>query len=164
MGYITDEFYPINYWSIEYWTGDFPLVNSPANDLAILLERAGLGITETDIFVGTMPDLPNFCIVTYDTGGFPPNAKYLREEPTVQIRVRGNAKNLNEVEIKMREIRDALLNSGNQIVDGSTYTQYHEFLGVLTWPKDEKDRPVQSTNFRLVRLIVPSIETNREVL
>ena len=151
---------------VSWGYGLFPAgaINSPAYDLVILLERVGLGTTGIDLFVGMMPDLPDFCIAAYDTGGRPPSARFLRDEPTVQIRVRGNTKDLLSAAAKMQEIRDALLNSGDQTVDSSTYIQYHEFLGVINWPRDDKDRPMLSTNFRLIRLVAPSIKTSREVL
>lgn len=151
---------------VSWGYGLFPLgdVNSPAYDISVLIERSGLGVLGVDLFVGMMPETPDFVISAYDTGGFTPNAKWLFEEPSVRIIVRGNSWDYDSVLTKLREIKDALLNSGDQIVDGSTYTQYHILGDYILLGNDELERTRASLNFRFARKLTKSALSYRERL
>ncbi|HEC65816.1 MAG TPA: hypothetical protein ENI23_11000 [bacterium] len=137
----------------------YVVINSPAFDIATILDRESIGVLGVKIFVGREPETPDECITVYDTGGFPPSPKYLRDNPSVQIKVRTLPDDGKTASDTLRDIRNVLLNSGNRIVSGSTYIQYHEFGGVIDLGVDIKGRFMAVTNFRLVRVL--SIATNR---
>ena len=113
------------------------------------------------MFVGQEPETPDECITVYDTGGFPPNAKYLRDEPTVQFKVRGLPFDGKTPTDLLQSIRNRLLNSANTTVGDSLYIQYIEFGGIIDLGADKKERMMYTTNFRLVRIL--SVITNREI-
>lgn len=135
-------------------------VNSPAFDMATILDRAGIGTIGVDLFVGVEPETPDKCITVYDTGGFSPNPKFLRDEPTVQFKSRGLPADGKTPADLLQSIRNVLLNSVNKTVGDSLYIQYREFGGIIDLGADEKNRVMYVTNFRLVRTL--SIITNRE--
>ena len=136
------------------------VINSPAFDVAFFLEDAGLGTREIDIFVGREPETPDNTITIYDTGGFPPNPKYLRDNPSVQIKVRSATDDRKIAADILKDIRNVLLNSGDRISGGSIYIQYYEFGGIIDLGVDKQGRFIMVSNYRLVRTL--SITTNRE--
>jgi len=56
-------------------------------DLASVLQTAGLGTIATDIFVAHMPDAPDAAIAVIDNGGIN-NAQTLGEKHNIQVLVR----------------------------------------------------------------------------
>ena len=135
------------------------VINSPAFDIATILEDAGLGIRGINIFVGGEPESPDNTITIYDTGGFPPSPKYLRDNPSVQIKVRSAIDDRKIAADVLRSIRNVLLNSENRISGGSIYIQYHEFGGIIDLGVDKQGRFIMVSNYRLVRTL--SITTHR---
>ena len=73
------------------------VANGTAEDFSGILVTAGVGtIGATSgwrIGVAVEPDgsgIPDTTITLFDTGGFSPNPKWIIDEPSVQIRVRGS--------------------------------------------------------------------------
>ncbi len=128
-------------------------INSPSLDIAEYMELsgAGLGVLGTDLFIGNEPENPDFVITVYDTGGTSPNARFLRDEPTVQIRVRGKPGDYLSAWTKAQDIKDALLGLGTQVLSGTNYVMFLQVGDVQSIGRDENDRPLIVTNWQLVR-------------
>ncbi len=125
--------------------------NSQAFDIAGYLETNGVGTEGTDIFVSQEPDDPNFSITIYDTGGISPNPAYLRDEPTIQIRVRGDKNGYSTAWDKAQEIKDILLGADPVTLNGTEYVLFTQIGDILSLGYDENKRPLIISNWQLVR-------------
>ena len=126
--------------------------NSPALDIATILQTNGLGTLGTDIFVGREPETPDQIITIYDTPGIAPNAKYLRDEPTVQCRTRGRPDTYGATWILAQQIKDTLLGLAPQLIGGlSNYVLFVQIADISGAAGDSLNRPVLISNWQLVR-------------
>ncbi len=128
-------------------------LNSPALDIANYLGSSGvaLGVLQTDLFVGFEPNSPDFAITVYDTPGPSPNARFLRDEPTIQIRTRGKPGDYSTAWAKAQDIKDALLGLPTQILSGTNYVQFLMIGDIQSIGRDGNNRPLIVTNWQLVR-------------
>lgn len=125
--------------------------NSPAFDIAGILQTNGIGTFGTDIFVAREPETPDQVITVYDTGGDPPNAKFLRDEPTVQCRVRGNPDSYGTTWTLAQLIKDTLLGLAPQLIGGSNYVLFVQIADITSVASDKSNRPVLVSDWQLVR-------------
>lgn len=125
--------------------------NSPAEDIAQMLETDGIGIRGTNIFIGRSPDLDILTIVISDTGGFAPNPKWLREAQTVQCLVRGTPGAYSIAWQKAQEIKDALLGRSPTVIGIADYVLFVQIGDIINIGVDEKERPLMSSNWQLTR-------------
>lgn len=126
-------------------------LNSPATDISSFLQAQGVGTEGTNLFIGREPADPDFVVSIYDTGGFLPNPKYLRDEPTIQVRVRGNKNDYNNAWIKMQEIKDVMLGAQLQVLNGTDYVLFVLATDPISLGYDESNRPLIVSNWNLVR-------------
>ena len=126
-------------------------LNSPAIDISSFLQAQGIGTEGTDLFISREPASPDMTITITDTGGFPPNPKYLRDEPTIQVRVRGNKNDYNSAWNKMQEIKDVMLGAQPQLLNGTDYVLFVLATDPISLGFDESSRPLIISNWNLVR-------------
>ena len=101
-------------------------MNPASEDIKYLLEgESSLGLVfQTDLFIGTEPDMPNDCVTIFDTPGRPPQLTLTKGEdyfyPSVQIRVRHS--NYVDGYKLMHDIRTFLHGTNHETVNGTMYT------------------------------------------
>lgn len=99
------------------------------------------------VFVGTMPEEPNECIVFYDTGGEEQYDRIALDEYKVQIRARGSYAEtyalLQDVKRQLQSIPRFTLNDGTVVV-GIWSKSNTAFMG-----RDDQERAMFSVNFKL---------------
>jgi hypothetical protein len=140
-----------------------------ADDLATELSDAAVGTlagtSGWGIYIGQEPDTapaPDTIITLYDMGGDPPNPKFLFEEPTVRIRVRGAVQGYAAAYAKCVGIKDALLGLASKTIATTLYVGVFQLSDILFLNTDDKNRPVFSMLFRVAR--EPASGTNRTAL
>ncbi len=126
-------------------------LNPPSSDIATFLAAQGAGTIGTDIFVGMEPSEPDATITVYDTGGIAPNPKFLRDEPQVQVRIRGAVNDYQNAWIKAQETKDILLGAQPQILNGTDYVLFVQIGEMIALGRDENNRPLIVSNWQLVR-------------
>ncbi len=126
--------------------------NSPATDIAQMLNDAVVGTLGTDLFIGKDPPaVATLTITVYDTGGLAPNPKWLRDEPTVQCLVRGEVNDYVNAWTKAQLIKDTLLGADPIILGGTDYVLFTQIADILSLGYDESSRIMLVSNWRLVR-------------
>lgn len=127
-------------------------MNSPAQDIADILTDEGVGVIGTSLFCFKQPTTPDSCITVIDSGGFPPEANYRYDYPTVQILVRGARNGYRAAYTVAENIKTTLNGKAGNAVD-STYSIIGIWAmgDILPLGNDESDRPLFSLNFRLQR-------------
>ena len=137
------------------------MAQNPASfDIATFLAAQGVGTVGTDIFVGREPSEPAFIISIFDVGGISPNPKFLRDEPQVQCRVRGEVNDYNNAFAKAQLIKDILLGAQPQDLNGTDYVLFTQIGEILSLGYDENNRVALVSNWQLVR--EPDSGGNRE--
>ena len=128
-------------------------MNAPSHDIQdILVATSSLALTfATDLFVSEMPDTPDECVCVYATGGFEPEANFVYERPTVQIRVRGSRGAYVAAHNLTQSIRDALHGLANHTINGARYIGIWCESDILSLGYDKNHRPMLSVNFRIHR-------------
>jgi hypothetical protein len=129
-------------------------MNSPAADIASILVSAGVGAMGNSgwaIKIGLEPTTPDTAITIYDTGGYPPNPKWLQDNPTVQARIRGSVGGYPAAYSKALAVRDALLGFAGQAINGTNYAGIWCMGDIVSLGYDDSNRPIFTVNFRMVR-------------
>lgn len=125
---------------------------SPATDIAQVLADAGVGTLSVDLFVGLLPAaVEGLLFVIYDAPGSPPNAKWLRDEPTVQCFVRGAKYEYNEAWALAQLIKDTLLGHDPVVVNNSNIVLFTQIGDIFPLGADAQSRPRIVSNWQLVR-------------
>lgn len=128
------------------------MAQNPASfDIATFLADQAVGTVGTDIFVGREPSEPNFVTTIYDAGGIAPNPKFLRDEPQVQCRVRGEANDYQNAWAKAQEIKDVLLGAQPQTLNGTDYVLFVQIGEIISLGYDDNNRVMIVSNWQLVR-------------
>ena len=127
------------------------VLQPPSFDIATFLAAQGAGTVGTDIFVGMEPSSPDFTVTVYDIGGIAPNPKFLRDEPQVQCKIRGNVNDYQNTWIKAQEVKDILLGAQPQTLNGTDYVLFVQIGEILSLGRDENNRPMITSNWQLVR-------------
>jgi len=145
----------------------------PSADIKDLLVTAGVGTfalgTSTDWSINIsqeppFPTVPHTAITIYDTGGFAPNARFLLEEPTVQVRIRGNPNDYQAAYLKAQAVKDALLGRPGSTLNGNKYVGIWQDSDIISLGNDDNDRPILVANFKIVREPPASTSSHRQVL
>jgi hypothetical protein len=133
-----------------------------------IIQTAGHGIIGAtsgwSIFGSKMLDSPNTQIVAYDSGGFFPNPKWLLDQPTVQVMVRGNIMDYLGAYSKAIDIKNTLLGSDSQTVSGTQYTGILMEGDIILVEYDNLDRPLLSLNFIMWREPSSTVSSNRTAI
>lgn len=125
----------------------------PTIDMRGLLVAAGLGVVGGNnpwsIYLGSEPNSPDDVVTLYDTGGDPPNPKFLLDEPRFQVRVRGNS--YKAAYDRATAIKDALLGLPSQDINGTRYEGIYVVLDVGFLRADTEGRSIFVTSYRIIR-------------
>ncbi len=129
---------------------------SPAQEFSEMIEDASIGTRGSgdawSIHTGSMPDKPDEIIASFDTGSFePPDPKWSRDFPTVQVLVRGAPEDFPNSRAKADAIKNALLGLTARTVGSNLYVGIYMLTDIIGLGRDESDRPRFSLNFRTVR-------------
>ena len=139
-------------------------MSSPAEDIAEILETDALGTRGTDLFAGQEPERSFLTITVLDTGGFPPNPAWLRDEPTVQCRIRGVAGDYTVAWEKAQAIKDALLGRAPTVVGTTDYVFFIQMGDIIFLGYDDNNRPMIVSNWHLARELPSGVAGNRSAL
>lgn len=136
--------------------------DTPAEVIKDLLVTAEIGIFGTDLYVGRLPDLPDACVVCYDTGGESPNPRFLLDYPQVMVKVRGTETGYSAGWLKAKAVKDALLGLPSQDIGSERWVSLSMMGDINFLGYEDKKRPVFSLNFRIIK--EPASGTHREVV
>ena len=123
-----------------------------ADDLALMLEVAGIGTVGTNIFKYVSPDEPDDLLVLVPYAGDEPdwvqdNAKVEAENPRVQVAGRGNRP--EELTLLMERVYQTLMSIEGDIINGT----YYQWCKPVDTPsiigRDESGRHLATVNFRV---------------
>ena len=138
----------------------------PAEGIKDLLVAAGVGVfaatTGWSIQVGKEPTKPDTVVTVYNTGGLAPNPKWLLDDPTVQVSIRGAKNGRVASRAKAQEVKDALLGLPSQDLNGDRWVSVTGIGDITDIGFDESNRPMHTVNFKLI--IEPATGTNRAAL
>lgn len=124
-------------------------MNSPAFDVATLLQTAGVGTLGANIFIGKQPDTPNACITLFDVGGPSPNPVWGRDSSEYSVLIRGDRNDYNGAHTKAIEVKNALLGLPNQVIGDAIYSLFYMRTDTTFISYDSEDRPTFSQNWRI---------------
>lgn len=125
-------------------------MNAASIDIAMRLENSSLGLALAEnLFVSTMPELPNRCVAVTDAGGERTDYSAKLESPTVQVRVRDLA--YDDAYSFTKQIYDYLDKTTNLTLGAATYLHILAIGEPLFMGKDGGDRSLFSVNFRILR-------------
>lgn len=131
-----------------------------------LLETAGVGVFAAlsgwSIAISKEPQQPDTVVTVYNTGGPPPNPRYLLDFPNVQVRVRGGKGGYEAAQAKAQACKDALLGIPSQVLNGDNWNGITMQSDVMLIGYDETNRPIFTMNFSLI--IEPATGANRVAL
>lgn len=141
---------------------------SPAEVIKDLLVAASLGTfgasTGWNIVVGGFTDAPNTQISCIDSPGEPSNPKWLLDYPYVQVLVRGDKRAYAAAYQKVLDVRDVLLGLEPGDIDGDNWNGITQIGTPAFLRYDENDRPLFTSNYRIILEPAASALTNREPL
>jgi hypothetical protein len=124
-------------------------MKAPSQDIAQIIQDASLHTFGTDLFSNAQPSKPNECVSIYDTGGDSPEARYVYDRPTVQIRVRNNG--YAEAYATIAAIRAAVHGKNNLTVNGTRYIQILQQGDIIYVGTDDQERSELTLNFLIHR-------------
>jgi|TARA_R110000803_G_scaffold210841_1_gene284321 hypothetical protein len=131
-----------------------------------LLVTAGVGTFAAasgwGIYISQEPESPNTTITVYDVGGLTPNPKFLLDEPSVQLRIRGAPDAYLAAYTKALDCKNALLGLTPQTLNGVNIRGILAIGDIAFLSYDEQRRPILTQNWRFI--IQPASGTYREAL
>ena len=137
-------------------------MTAPSTGIKDLLVAANLGAFGSGvwpIYISKMPDTTDQCIAIYDSGGQSPDPKWLLDYPNVVVMVR--AKTYPDASSKIRAIRSKLLGLPSQDLNGDRWVSVTQLGDIVDVGRDEKDRQVLTTTYRLIIEPATDALTNR---
>jgi hypothetical protein len=129
----------------------------PSEHLKDLL-ATHVGTSGWQVEIGITPESPNRTITIADTGGAPPNPRYLLDFPTCQIMVRGNANGYLAAFREAKAVKDLLLGVTSQDINDDRLVAVNINGDMAFIGRDEEMRPLFSMNFALI--IQPQLVAN----
>lgn len=143
-------------------------MGTPADGIKDLLVAAGVGIFNTtsgwSIVIGKVVPQPDNVIIIRETGGQPPNPKWLLDYPSVQIVVRAGENSYVAARGKAESVKNALLGLVSQDLNGDRWVQINMIGDIFHLGEDEMRRPRFTLNFGLIIEPAPSLDSSREPL
>jgi len=121
------------------------------DDIGTALDAASVtgGVTGWTLYKSYLPDSPDLAIAVFETGGPTPDQtqgdKF--DEPSFQVRGRGEAFGYDALRTKMQEVFDAL---NDATVSGYTFI-FADSSGPIPMGYDKNDRPELSWNFSTMK-------------
>lgn len=132
-------------------------------DIKDLLVTAGIGTfastTGWSISISRAPDSPNQMVSIIWIGGPAPNPKFLFDQPSIQVMVRGAPEDYLATEAKAQDVKDALLGLPAQTINGTPYVGIWALGDTQFVGYDESERPTFTSNWRI--RVEPTSGTNR---
>ncbi|MCP2261084.1 hypothetical protein LX15_004804 [Streptoalloteichus tenebrarius] len=125
--------------------------------LAHLLHDLGLGVYRADgrpggdVFLAVLPQAPDSAVAVARYGGGEADSLLGWDEPRIQVRVRGPARDARVAEARAQAVYDALHGLGPRALVGGTWLQL--VVGVTSGPayigRDQAGRHEYTVNLRL---------------
>jgi hypothetical protein len=134
-------------------------VSAFADDVAGLLEAVGVGVVGTTIFVGRMPESPDYCIALVEYMGEAPDftqgGGMAYELPRVQISVRGTSEagGYDTAYDAARTIFKEVAKVTNTVLGTTFYQRLRPLQSPFVLQRDENDRVVFVVNVECHRTI-----------
>ena len=122
------------------------------------------GLTAWGIFIGTMPPKPDACIAIFDTPGANSSPKWLLDFPQVQILVRGNENGYPQAYQKLIDCRDRILGMDPMVIAGDRWDGVTQVGSAAFLQYDENNRPIFTSNYRIILEPAASASSHREPL
>jgi hypothetical protein len=126
-----------------------------AVDIKDELVGAGIGTFGASsgwgIYISLEPNRPHTTVTLYPGGFSLSNPKFLIDDVTLQIRIRGAPNGYQAAMLKALDIRNALLGLPKKIINGTQYTGIWLNTDITLLKYDETERPILITNWRIVR-------------
>lgn len=126
------------------------------DDVGALLQTQGVGTLGTDLFLSTLPDVPDACVALYEYGGGPPqhtlggtSAKW--EEPRIQAVAR--ATTYSAARTKIGAIFTALHAVNNTTLSGTLYLSIEALQSPFFLEKDQSSRVKMVCNFHIRKVL-----------
>ncbi len=139
------------------------MIANPAVGIKDLLVTAGVGVFAATsgwgIYVGQQPSDLDTVVTVYNSGGKNADPKFLLQEPSIQVRIRGAANGYVAAYDKAAEVQDELLGIPSQVVNGDQWDGITAIGDINNLGFDESQRPMFSLNFSLI--VEPASGTNR---
>lgn len=128
---------------------------APSIGMKDIFVAAGLGSYEDPspkakwpIYISKLPDEPAECISIADTGGLPPEVRWLLNYPDVTVYVRG--KEYGRTYDKINQLRESVLALPAQEVNGDWWDGVIQLTEIAFLEYDKaRNRPIFSMTFRL---------------
>ena len=127
-------------------------------------EASNLTANGYEIHIGEFPNNPNKVVMIAETGGEPPNPKWLLDFPTIQTTIRGVPSTYELKWAEARIVKDLLLGIDSQTIHGDRWVAINLGSDLAYIGHDEKFRPMFSINFRLIIEPQASDQTQRLAL
>ncbi len=118
-------------------------------DIGAYLASRGVGIIGTDIFLGTMPDMPDRCLALYALEGERPEFNWDAERPALLIRVRGADQ--AEADELIASVWRELWNLTGIEVNGTAYHRIEARGSVAPAGRDARGRVYYLANFAVIK-------------
>lgn len=136
---------------------------SPAQDIAVLIGYAELGVVGQNVFIGTQPEAPVACTTIYDTGSGEVDTDELdMHTPSFQVRVR-SATYAAGYDLA-KSIQDALGAITGARVHRRLWTHFALTSGVAMLGRDEKDRFQFVASYRSTYFDLPELTAAQEAI
>lgn len=106
----------------------------------------------TDLFISELPASPDLCISLYDQGSWkPPEVNFDQEYPILQVLVRGTVSGYTTAYELAEDIYDVLHTMKNTTKNSTFYISITAATSIMYIGRDEKNRPLFSTNYHIIR-------------
>ncbi len=103
------------------------------------------------IYISREPiDAVDTALTIFDTGGEPPNPKWLLDYPSVMVRIRGAIGGYKEAWNKAKDVKDAMVGNSPQTINGDKWDHINIAGDINHLGYDESERPLFTINFRLI--------------
>jgi hypothetical protein len=131
---------------------------SPSEGIKDILVAASIATfgpptgTDWGLYVGVMPDIKDLsdrALSIFDTAWQTPNAKWLLDQPGIQVQVRGGPGDYQAAYDKAVEVKNALLGIAPQTVNGDLWDGIVPVGDISFIGYDNNRRPTFSVNFGL---------------
>jgi hypothetical protein len=122
-------------------------------------------LEDWQVFIGKQSISLNRCIAIYDVGGLAPNPRWLLDEPSLQVKVRGNPNDYSTAWQKSKEVSDIILGVPSYTTTGGTRVNHINAIGDVAFTGwDDSERPEFTFNFRMIIEPPTNANTNRQPL
>lgn len=115
----------------------------------ILAESSPIFTYETNLFLKSLQDQPNNCIVLQDSGGFSPDTGADIQKPTITVISRSSS--YETAYAQLQTLYAFLHTMHNTTINSARYISIFATSGILPLGDDHKGRTLLSQNYRIDR-------------